>query len=255
MNGWMGKILRVNLSESRIAVENLDADLARKFIGGRGVASKMLSDEIDPKVDPLSPQNKLIFATGPLTGAGPIASCRYMVVTKGYLTGAIACSNSGGNFGPEMKFAGYDFIVFEGKAKEPVYLLVEDDRVEIRPAKSLWGKGVRETAASIRAELKEKLGKTDWEAKEFRVAAIGQAGENLVRISSVITDDERHAARSGVGAVMGSKNLKAVAVKGSKSVTLHDQKLFRKILPGIWEKTRSSKTTGTTSRPLGPRQG
>jgi aldehyde:ferredoxin oxidoreductase len=198
MNGWMGKILRVNLTEASVGVEDLDVELARKFIGGRGLASKMLSDEIDPKVDPISPQNKLIFATGPLTGAGPIAGCRYMVVTKGYLTGAIACSNSGGHFGPELKFAGYDFIVFEGKAKEPVYLLIEDDRVEIRSARFLWGKNIGQTVVSIREELKEKLGKTDWEAKEFRVACIGPAGENLVRISSVITDDGRHAARSGV---------------------------------------------------------
>lgn len=251
MNGWMGKILRVNLTEGKVAKEDLDAKLAAKFLGGRGLATKIIYDEVDPNVDPISPENKLIFATGPLTGAGPIASCRYMVVTKGYLTGAIACSNSGGNFGPELKFAGYDLIVFEGKAKEPVYLFIEDERVEIRSALSLWGKGIGETVVDIKAELKGKLGKTDWEVKEFRVACIGQAGENLVRISSVITDDERHAARSGVGAVMGSKNLKAVAVKGSKSVTLHDQKLFKKMLPGIWGKTRASKTTGTGMPTLG----
>ena len=179
MNGWMGKILRVNLTEEKVAVEDLDEGLARKFIGGRGLATKMIYDEVDPGVDPISPENKLIFATGPLTGAGPITSCRYMVVTKGYLTGAIACSNSGGNFGPELKFAGYDLIVFEGKAKEPVYLLIEDDRVEIRSARFLWGKGISETVASIREELK-KLGKTDWEVKEFRMAAIGQAAVGQV---------------------------------------------------------------------------
>jgi aldehyde:ferredoxin oxidoreductase len=246
MDGWMGKILRVKLTEATVAVEDLDADLARKFIGGRGLATKILYEEIDPNVDPISPGNKLIFATGPLTGAGPGAGCRYMVVTKGYLTGAIACSNSGGNFGPELKFAGYDLIVFEGKAKEPVYLLIDDDRVEIRSARFLWGKTIGETVTSIRKELKENLGKTDWEAKEFRVACIGPAGENLVRISSVITDDGRHAARSGVGAVMGSKNLKAVVVKGSKSVTLNNSKLFKKVLLETWEKTRSAKTTGTT---------
>ncbi|MCJ7595669.1 MAG: aldehyde ferredoxin oxidoreductase family protein [Desulfobacterales bacterium] len=246
MDAWMGKILRVNLTRSEVVVEDLDGDLARKFIGGRGLASKMLYDEIDPKVDPVSPENKLIFATGPLTGAGPIAACRYMVVTKGYLTGAIACSNSGGHFGPELKFAGYDIIIFEGKAKEPVYLLIEDDRVEIRPAGFLWGKPIGETVAAIRKVLKEDLGKTEWEAKEFRVACIGPGGENLVRVSSVITDDGRHAARSGVGAVMGSKNLKAVVVKGSKSITLHDSKRFREILPAIWKTTRTGKTTGTT---------
>jgi aldehyde:ferredoxin oxidoreductase len=246
MDGWMGKILRVNLTQSKFVLEDLDAGLARKFVGGRGLASKMLYDELDPGVDPVSPANKLIFATGPLTGAGPIGGCRYMVVTKGYLTGAIACSNSGGHFGPELKFAGYDLIVFEGKADEPVYLLIEDDRIEIRPAGFLWGKTTGETVESLRKELVQHLGKTDWEAREFRVACIGPGGENLVRISSVLTDDGRHAARSGVGAVMGSKNLKAVAVKGSKSVTLRDGKGFRKFLPVVWETTKKSKTTGTT---------
>ena len=246
MDGWMGKILRVNLSEGVVAIEDLDRALAKKFLGGRGLATKMLYDEMDPTVDPVSPENKLVLATGPLTGAGAGAACRFMVVTKGYLTGAIACSNSGGNFGPELKFAGYDFIIFEGKAKEPVYLLIEDDLVEIRSARFLWGKTVDETVELIREELRKKEGKTDWEAREFRFACIGPGGENLVRISSVITDDERHAARSGVGAVMGSKNLKAVAVKGSKSVTLNDPKLFKETLFKTWDKTRLAKTTGDT---------
>ena len=251
MNGWMGKILRVNLTEGRIAVEDLDADLARKFIGGRGLASKMLSDEIDPKVDPISPENKLIFATGPLTGAGPIASCRYMVVTKGYLTGAIACSNSGGNFGPELKFAGYDIIIFEGKAKAPVCLLIEDDRVELRSARALWGKGVRETVASIREELQGQAGEDGLGGQGVpgcrHRAGRRKPGADLLR------HHRRRKTRGQIrrGAVMGSKNLKAVAVKGSKSVTLHDQKLFKKILPGIFEKTRSSKTTGITFPTLG----
>jgi aldehyde:ferredoxin oxidoreductase len=242
----MGKIIRIDLSKERIAVEDLDVELAKKFIGGRGFATKILYDELDPRVDPISPENKLIFATGPLTGAGAVAACRYMVVTKGYLTGAISCSNSGGNFGPELKFAGYDFIIFEGKAKEPVYLLIEDDRIEIRSARFLWGKRIDETVALIRRELLENLNKTDWEAREFRVACIGPAGENIVRIASVITDDDRHAARSGVGAVMGSKNLKAVAVKGSQSVLLENPDLFKEVLLKTWDATRKAKTTGDT---------
>jgi aldehyde:ferredoxin oxidoreductase len=224
----------------------LDLGLAKKFIGGRGLASKILYDELDPQVDPISPKNKLIFATGPLTGAGPIAACRFMVVTKGYLTGAIASSNSGGHFGPELKFAGYDLIIFEGKAKESVYLLIEDDRIAIRSANFLRGKMVHDTVDLIRKELKENLGKTDWEAREFRVACIGPAGENLARIAAVITDDDRHAARSGVGAVMGSKNLKAVVVKGSKSITINNNKFFRETLSTIWDKTKNAKTTGET---------
>ncbi|MFH0725563.1 MAG: aldehyde ferredoxin oxidoreductase family protein [Pseudomonadota bacterium] len=246
MDGWVGKIIRVNLSKETVTVVDLDADLARKFVGGRGVASKILYDEVDPKVDPISPENRLIFATGPLTGAGAVAACRFMVVTKGYLTGAIASSNCGGNFGPELKFAGYDFIVFEGKAKEPVYLYIEDERIQIRSARFLWGKTIEETVTLTRKELVERYGKSSLEAEEFRIACIGPSGENLVRISSIITDDERHAARSGVGAVMGSKNLKAIVVKGSKSISLRDPKGFKKSLLAIWEKTKASKTTGET---------
>lgn len=246
MTGWVGKILRINLSEQSVIIEDLNADLAKKFIGGRGLSTKILYDEIDPNVDPISPENKLIFATGPLTGAGAVTACRYMVVTKGYLTGAIACSNSGGNFGPELKFAGYDLVIFEGKAKEPVYLLIENDKIEIRPAGFLWGKNVGETVELTRKELKESLGKTDWEAREFRIACIGQGGENLVRIAAVISDDERHAARSGVGAVMGSKNLKAVVVKGSGSVTIDNNELFKETLLANWEKIKEAKTTGDT---------
>jgi len=246
MDGWMGKIIRVNLSKGAVGVEDLDSVLAEKFIGGRGLASKMLFDEINPTVDPTSPENELIFATGPLTGTGSATACRFMVVTKGFLTGAIACSNSGGNFGPELKYAGYDLIIFAGKANEPVYLLVEDDRIEIRPASFIWGKTTTETTDLIRQELKKRLGKTDWEAREFRLACVGPAGEKLVRISSIITDDGRHAARSGVGAVMGSKNLKAVVVKGSQNITVHNYEFFNKTLLGIWEKIKSAKTTGVT---------
>lgn len=242
----MGKFIRVNLSAETIAVEDLDLKLAEKFIGGRGLTAKILYDEIDPKVDPISPENKLIFTSGPLTGAGPVASCRFMVATKGYLTGAIASSNSGGNFGPELKYAGYDHIIFEGKAKDPVYLYIEDNRIEIRPARFLWGKTVHETVEAIRKELKENLGKTDWEAREFRVACIGPAGEKIVRIAAIVTDDDRHAARSGVGAVMGSKNLKAVVVKGSKSVAIHNPKLYKQTLLSTWQKIKQSKTTGET---------
>ena len=130
MNGWTGKILRVNLTSGEFVTENLNTDLAKKFIGGRGLASKIFFDEVDPKVDPISAENKLIFATGPLTGTGAITGARYMVVTKSPLTGAIACSNSGGSFGPELKFAGYDLIIFEGKSDNPVYLWIENNQVE-----------------------------------------------------------------------------------------------------------------------------
>ena len=138
MYGWTGTILRVNLTAGDISKESTNLEAARKFIGARGLGTKMLYDEMDPKVDPLSPENKLIFAPGPLTGTFAPSVGRYNVVTKGPLTGAIAASNSGGSFGPELKFAGYDMLIVEGKAKKPVYLWIKDDHVEIRDASKIW---------------------------------------------------------------------------------------------------------------------
>jgi aldehyde:ferredoxin oxidoreductase len=215
-------------------VEDLDQDLAKDYIGGRGLASKMLYDEIDPAVDPLSPENKLIFATGPLTGTGAIAGSRYMVVTKSPLTGFIACSNSGGYFGPELKYAGYDMIIFEGRAESPVYLYINDDTVELRPADDLWGMTTHATEDAIRSQI----GKP-WKGEQFRIASIGPAGEKLSRAACIINDKARAAGRSGVGAVMGSKNLKALAVKGSKGVTVTDRDKFREIIRASIEKNRS----------------
>jgi aldehyde:ferredoxin oxidoreductase len=193
MNAWVGKILRVNLTKGSVSVEDLDQKSAQDYIGGRGLGVKYLYDEIDPKVDPLSPGNKLIMATGPLTGTGALAGGRYIAVTKSPLTGAIANSNSGGYFGAELKYAGYDLIILEGKAKTPVYLWVENDSVEIRKAQHLWGKDTQQTTEAILAE-------TDVEAK---VACIGPAGEKLVKFACIMNDTGRAAGRSGVGAVMG----------------------------------------------------
>lgn len=234
MNGWTGKFLRVDLSNERFEVEDLDQDLAKDYIGGRGLGSKMLYDEIDPAVDPLSPDNKLIFATGPLTGTGAIAGSRYMVVTKSPLTGCIASSNSGGYFGPELKYAGYDMIIFEGRAARPVYLFISDDTVELRPAEDLWGMTTHATEDAIRSQI----GKP-WKGDQFRIASIGPAGEKLSRAACIINDKARAAGRSGVGAVMGSKNLKALAVKGSKGVTVTDRDKFRDIIRLSIEKNRS----------------
>jgi len=233
MKGWIGKVLRVDLTKRESKVEELDQKLAAKFIGGRGLGSKILFDEIGPKVDPFSPNNKLIMATGPLTGTSASAAGRYMVVTKSPLTGTIACSNSGGHFGAELKFAGFDLIIFEGKAKEPVYLYIEDGKAEIRDAKTLWGKTTHETTDQI-------LSETDMDA---RVACIGPAGEKLVRFACVINDKHRAAGRSGVGAVMGSKNLKAVAVKGSGSIPVADKEAFRKASLDVLQKVKANPVT------------
>ena len=236
MDGWMGRLLRVNLAESHWSVEDLNPDTAKAFVGGRGLASKFLFNEVDPAIDPLSLENKLVFATGPLTGTGAITGCRYMVVTKSPLTGCIACSNAGGYFGPELKFAGYDLIVFEGRAPEPVYLSIRDDDVQMKPAQHLWGRSTVETEGII----KEEMG-------DAHVASIGPAGENLVRMACVI-NAHRAAARSGVGAVMGSKNLKAVAVRGTERPTLADKEGFRKARLAFMDRIRKGKAFALEAR-------
>ncbi len=165
MNGWTGTILRVNLTTGEIKKEATNLQDAKLFIGARGLASKILVDEIDPKIDPLSAENKLIFAPGPLSGTMAPSMGRYDVVCKAPLTGLLAASNSGGSFGPEVKFAGYDMIIIEGAAKKPVYIWVYDDKVEIRDASDIWGKNVPDTTEALRAA-------TDEDAK---VACIGPA--------------------------------------------------------------------------------
>ena len=207
--GWARKILRVNLTEGTCTPEPLNMQWADEYLGSRGLASKYLVSELDPKVDPLSPDNKMIMATGPLTGTMASTGGRYTIVTKGPLTGAIACSNSGGFFGAEMKFAGWDMIIFEGKSPKPVYLFVENDRAELRDASGLWGKSCWETEETIKHQHQDP---------QIRVSSIGRAGENQVLFACVVNDLHRAAGRSGVGAVMGSKNLKAVALRGTKGV-------------------------------------
>ena len=206
---WAGKILRVNLTAGTVTTEALRMDWAKLYLGSRGLATKYLVEEIDPKVDPLSNDNKIIWATGPLTGTMASTGGRYTVVTKGPLTGAIACSNSGGYWGAELKTAGWDMVIFEGASPKPVYLSIEDDKVELRDAAHLWGKSVWETEAIIHKTHQDPL---------VRVSSIGMAGENKVLFAAVVNDLHRAAGRSGVGAVMGSKNLKAVAVRGTKGV-------------------------------------
>jgi aldehyde:ferredoxin oxidoreductase len=241
MYGWTGTTLRVNLSTGEITREATNLQKAKLFIGARGLGAKLLTDEVDPKVDALGPKNKLIFAPGPLSGTFAPSMGRYDVVTKSPLTGAIAASNSGGSFGPEVKFAGYDMIVFEGKSKSPVYLWINDDQVELRDASTLWGKTVPETTEAIRAE-------TDEDAK---VACIGPAGEKLSLIASIMNEMHRAAGRSGVGAVMGSKNLKAISVVGTKPVTVADPDAFEKAVIVARNKISSHPVGGTGLRLYG----
>lgn len=219
MFGYTGKLLRVNLTDKTIKKENLNLEDAKKYIGARGLGTKYFMNEVDPKVEPFSPDNKLIFMTGPLTGTLATSGGRYEVVAKAPLTGTIGASNSGGHFGPELKYAGYDGIIFEGKSEKPVYLYINDDEVELRDAEHLWGKNVFETTDMLLEEAGE----------DARVACIGPGGEKLVLFATVMNDKHRAAGRSGLGAVMGSKNLKAIAVKGSKSVRVAKPKEFLEI--------------------------
>ena len=212
MYGWHGKILRINLTTGKVSTEEIDPKLARDYIGGRGWAIRYLTDEVDPKVDPLSPDNKLIFATGPLTATTAPTGNRYMVVTKSPLTGALAHSNSGGDFPTWMKRTGYDMFIFEGRAPSPVYVWVDEDQAEVRGAAHVWGRDVHETTDILLAET----------SPEAKVACIGPAGENRVLMAAIMNDKHRAAARSGVGAVMGSKNLKGVVVMGRKNPAFFD---------------------------------
>lgn len=215
---WQRRVLRVDLSGGTVTPEPLNMEWAEAYLGQRGLGSKYLAAEVDPKVDPLDPANKLIFATGPLTGTMASTGGRYSVITKGALTGAIACSNSGGQFGAELKLAGWDLLILEGRAPEPVYLMIENDDVRILPATDfVWGRTVWETEDAIRARHQDPL---------IRIASIGIAGENACRFACVMNDRDRAAGRSGVGAVMGSKNLKAVACRGTRGVRVDDPSAF-----------------------------
>ncbi|WP_302174390.1 aldehyde ferredoxin oxidoreductase family protein [uncultured Hydrogenophaga sp.] len=217
---WAGKILRVNLTAGTVKTEPLNMEWARSYLGSRGLGSKYLISEVDPKVDPLAAENKLIWATGPLTGTMASTGGRYTVITKGPLTGAIACSNSGGYWGAELKMAGWDMVIVEGQSAKPVYLYINDDVAELRDASHLWGQTVWKTEEILKTSLQDPL---------VRVSSIGQAGENQVLYAAIVNDLHRAAGRSGVGAVMGSKNLKAIAVRGTKGVgNIRDPKAFMK---------------------------
>ncbi len=241
MYGWHGKILKVDLEKSKITTETLDPKTAKDFIGGRGWAIKYLYENMYPAADALSPENVLIFATGPLTATPAPTGNRYMVVTKSPLTGAISNSNSGGDFPTWMKRTGFDLFIFTGKSPKPVYLWINEDEVEIRSAEHLWGKDVPTTTDIL-------LEETDPKAK---VACIGPAGENLALMAAIMNDKHRAAARSGVGAVMGSKNLKGVVVQGKKNPALFDKDGMGKFSRELNKKVGADVKAGSTLREYG----
>jgi aldehyde:ferredoxin oxidoreductase len=241
MYGWHGKILRVDLTGLKTSIETVDPKIAKDYLGGRGWAIRYLTDEVDPLVDPFDPENKLIFATGPLTATTAPTGNRYMVVTKSPLTGAVAHSNSGGDFPTWLKRTGFDMIIFEGRAEKPVYLWVNEDEVEIRSAEHLWGQDVPHTTDALLAATNPKA----------KVACIGPAGENRVLMAAIMNDKDRAAARSGVGAVMGSKNLKGVVAYGRKNPAFADDEAMRKLSLKIAKEVGADMKAGSTLREYG----
>lgn len=229
-----GSILRINLTTGSVKKEEPNERLMKEFIGGRGYATKMLYDELAKGTDPLSPENKIIFAGGPLTGKSAPAAGRYMVVTKSPLNNRIASSNSGGFWGAELARAGWLMLVIEGKAAKPSYLWIKDDKVEIRDASEFWGLDSHSATDGLLKAVGDD---------RARVACIGPAGERLSRISAVMNEKNRAAGRGGVGAVMGSKNLKAVVVKGSERPYVENLEEMKSVLAAAMEKIKANPVT------------
>ena len=217
MYGWCGQRLRIDLSKGTITKESLSYEYRRKWIGGRGMNSEVIYREVPPNLDPLDPDARVCFGVGPISGTAAPATGRVTVSCKSPLTGGFGDSNMGGHWGAELKYAGYDQIIVQGRAPKPVYVWIDDDRVEIRDARHLWGKFPREADAMIKQELGDE---------DIHIVVIGPAGENLVRFASTFNDVYRAAGRTGHGAVIGSKNLKAIAVRGYGSVKIARPKEF-----------------------------
>ena len=219
--GYMGRVLEVDLTRKEIAKRPLEEYMARDYLGGRGFTSRMLYDMVGPEVDPLGPENVLFFSVGPLLGTLAPAACRWTVAAKSPLTGILGDGNGGGFFGVELKRAGYDAVIIRGRASAPVYLWIKDGEVAIKDASHFWGKDIYEFERSVRCELLDP---------DVRIAAIGPGGENLVRYATILGDRARAAGRCGIGAVMGSKNLKAVVARGTNPVRVADPKALLRIV-------------------------
>jgi aldehyde:ferredoxin oxidoreductase len=247
MLGYAGRILHVDLTTGKIETKPLKEELAKKYIGGIGLGFRLLMDNSKPGTDPFDSGNPLIFVTGPLSGTmGPTAGNGYAVVSKSPATGGVAESKAHGFFGPELKRAGYDAVIFTGKAEKLVYAWIDDDSVQLLDAQHLKGKSPYETDVAIREDLGDHY---------IRVSAIGEAGEKLVRFASIINDEFRAIGRTGMGAVMGSKNLKAVAVRGTNDVNVADLEGFKEFIKMIHERmkgpaTRKYRTLGTPENVL-----
>ncbi|MCK5052008.1 MAG: aldehyde ferredoxin oxidoreductase family protein [Candidatus Cloacimonetes bacterium] len=240
MNGWMNKIVKVDLSTGKQTIINIDKDVRRKFIGGRGLGLKLYTDMCSADIEALDKKNALIFSTGPLTGIIQTAG-RYQVTSRSPLTGTIIDSSSGGFFGANLKKAGFDGLVITGKSDNPVYLKVTEEGIEIKDAINIWGKDTHETMKILKNELSSNIS----------VACIGPAGENLVPFASIMNDKDRAAGRGGVGAVMGSKNLKAITASGKKQIPVNDPEGLKKMLSTINTLIDKNPVTGKSLQLLG----
>jgi aldehyde:ferredoxin oxidoreductase len=224
MNGYMGKILRVNLTTREITEEPLKAKLARDYIGGTGLGDRIIYEEVPPSTDPLSPENKIVFTTGPVTATNFPSSARFQICFKSPLTGILCDASSGGYWGTDFKRAGYDALIIEGASDAPVYLWIHNGKVEIRNASHLWGEDALKTQDILRRELGDD---------KVRVACIGPSGEKRVLLSCLINDEGRAPGRGGNGAIFGAKNLKAIAVRGTGAFPIHDPETYNALCKKI----------------------
>ena len=236
MGGWVGKIARVNLSTGNITVQDLPKEMAVSYLGGRGFGARILYDEVGPEVEPFSPDNLIILATGPLNGSKSPSSSRFSMTTKSPLTGTILDSNCGGKTGIRLKDAGYDMLIISGKAARPVWLLVDETGIKINDAGNIWGQDVNVTNDSLLAQMVNP--------QTASVACIGPAGENLVRFASIISDRSKAIGRGGVGAVIGSKNLKAIVTSGASKQIIADPETLEFI---VYEARKVIKQSPITS--------
>mgnify|MGYP000055855938 CR=1 FL=1 len=247
MRGYTGKLLRIDLNERKIAVEKITEELAREYLGGRGWGAKILFDELDSRIDPFSPENKIIISTGPLNGTGAYSFSKCCINSISALTGGCNRSMVGGHFAAELKFAGWDGIIIEGRAetKKPVYILIRDSKVEIRDASKYWGMTTNVFQETLRKELNDT---------RLRFLCIGPAGERLVRYAALISD-RRAAGRGGTGAIMGSKNLKGIAVRGTGKVEVADSEGFKQANSKVIEFYKSDKMIWESFRKYGTQIG
>lgn len=240
MNGWMGKVIKIDLGSGRQEEVPVSDDTRRRFLGGRGLGVKLYSDMCPGPLDPLAAENPILFMTGPLTGT-VMTSGRYQVISRSPLTGTICDSSSGGSFGAVLKAAGLDGLVITGRADRPVYLHVHDGSVEVRDASAMWGLDTQQTQKAVQAET----------AAKASVACIGPAGENLVPFAAIMNDRDRAAGRGGMGAVMGSKNLKAIAAAGSQAVEIADPEGYKAMSARLDRAVDKNPVTGKSLQVLG----